>query len=408
MTPYQKYQLQWMIDHDKSLDDLIHELHEYEQECEEKEPLPSLYHLWIQDSGFNGELFVSESEYKDYEGANTEDEEIQNAFKEFLLKEYPSTIIDYYWDQNEQLSSDDLEKILELAQTYKMTFIDSANEYLLSANEPFQTYEYESEIIDENIRKFYDTHLEFPRENAEDLMLDSIFYNTISFNCNIEQLLRNSYPSDLTLYFESDGDIHDNFVSQVSDDYTTKEVHTNYRFNEGYPWYSEHDDTINNIILEEDDPNMDITGVYLTHLNGDHDIDGLTNHRTLQFSEEPVHLYCWGVSDNATQAKKYIDECIEAYQQGLDYEGDGDFFQGKQLVQFMQAIEEENREYGFVLLLTPIVNEHNHEWGGWRWHKWGEYLGHHQIEHEYLNDEDGVDFVFVWKLVAVVKDEGMN
>lgn len=153
---------------------------------------------------------------------------------------------------------------------------------------------------------------------------------------------------------------------------------------------------------------MDITGIYLTHLNGDHDIDELTNHRTLQFSEEPVHLYCWGVSDNATQAKKYIDECIEAYQQGLDYEGDGDFFQGKQLVQFMQAIEEENREYGFVLLLTPIVNEHNHEWGGWRWHKWGEYLGHHQIEHEYLNDEDGVDFVFVWKLVAVVKDEGMN
>ena len=139
MTPYQKYQLQWMIDHDKSLDDLIHELHEYEQECEEKEPLPSLYHLWIQDSGFNGELFVSESEYKDYEGANTEDEEIQNAFKEFLLKEYPSTIIDYYWDQNEQLSSDDIEKILELAQTYKKTFIDSANENILSANEPFQT-----------------------------------------------------------------------------------------------------------------------------------------------------------------------------------------------------------------------------------------------------------------------------
>lgn len=188
----------------------------------------------------------------------------------------------------------------------------------------------------------------------------------------------------------------------------SKEVHTNYRFIEGYPWYSEYDETINNIILEEDDPNMDITGVYMTHLNGDHDIDGLTNHRTLQFSEEPVHLYSWGVSDNATQAKKYIDECIMAYQQGLDYEGIGDFFQGKQLVQFMQAMEEENREYGFVLLLTPIINEHNHKWGGWRWHKWGEYIGHHQIEYEYLNDEDGVDFVFVWKLVAVVKDEGVK
>ena len=185
----------------------------------------------------------------------------------------------------------------------------------------------------------------------------------------------------------------------------SKEFHKTYRFNEGYPWYSEHDDTINNIILEEDDPNIDITGVYLTHLNGDHDIDGLTNHRTLQFHEEPVHLYSWGVSDNATQVKKYIDECIDSYQYGHEYNGVGDFFQGKQLVQFMQAMEEENREYGFVLLLTPIVNEHNHAWGGWRWHKWGEYIGYHQIEHEYLNDEEGVDFVFVWKLIPVVKDE---
>jgi hypothetical protein len=185
----------------------------------------------------------------------------------------------------------------------------------------------------------------------------------------------------------------------------SKKIHKNYFFNEGYPWYSKHDDTINNIILEEDDPNMDITGVYMTHLNGDHDIDGLTNHRTLQFHEEPVNLYSWGVSDNANQVKKYIDECIDAYQYGHEYNGVGDFFQGKQLVQFMQAMEEENREYGFVLLLTPIVNEHNHAWGGWRWHKWGEYIGHHKIEHEYLNDEEGVDFVFVWKLIPVVKDE---
>lgn len=185
----------------------------------------------------------------------------------------------------------------------------------------------------------------------------------------------------------------------------SKKIHKNYFFNEGYPWYSKHDDTINNIILEEDDPNMDITGVYMTHLNGDHDINGLTNHRTLQFHEEPVHLYSWGVSDNANQVKKYIDECIDKYQYGHEYNGVGDFFQGKQLVQFMQAMEEENREYGFVLLLTPIVNEHNHTWGGWRWHKWGEYIGHHKIEHEYLNDEEGVDFVFVWKLIPVVKDD---
>ena len=71
----------------------------------------------------------------------------------------------------------------------------------------------------------------------------------------------------------------------------------------------------------------------------------------------------------------------------------------------MQAMEKENREYGFVLLLTPIVNEHTDSAGTWRWHKWGQYIGHHKIEHEYLNDEEGIDFVFVWELVPVVKDD---
>lgn len=188
----------------------------------------------------------------------------------------------------------------------------------------------------------------------------------------------------------------------------SKEIHTNYHFNEGYPWYSEHDDEFNNIILEEDDPNIDITGVYMTHINGEHDIEGLTNYRTLHFNEKHVQVYCYGVSDNATQVKKYIDECIQTYQRGNNYNGFSEFLYGKEIVQFMQAMEKENREYGFVLLLTPIVKEPNHEWGGWRWHKLGEYIGHHEIEHEYLNDEEGVDFVFLWKLHAVVKDEKVN
>ena len=183
----------------------------------------------------------------------------------------------------------------------------------------------------------------------------------------------------------------------------SKETHTNFKFVTKCPWYSRPDDKFNNIILEEDDQSIDFTGVYMTHLNGDHDIDNLTNHRKLKPHEEPNDLFICGVSDNATQVKKYIDECIHAYQH--DDETDIDkYFDGEDLVQFMIAMEEQNREYGFVLLLTPIINEHNGEWGGWRWHKWGEYIGHHKIKHEYLNDEKGIDFVFTWELIPVVKD----
>ena len=233
MTPYQKYQLQWMIDHDKSLDDLIQELHEYIKEDNEHCDLQLMYQLWQQDTGFNGELFVSENEFNDCEGiTETEDypqqhnhpinyEEIQNAFKEYLLREYPTTVIKYYWDQNDNLSSKVLEEILNNAQTYKWSFTDATNEYLLNASDQFQLYEYEADIINSDIQKFYDEHPEFKHENDDELMLDSIFYNTISFDYNVDRLLKNSCPSDLTLYFRLNGDIHDNFVSQVSNDDTT-------------------------------------------------------------------------------------------------------------------------------------------------------------------------------------------
>lgn len=185
----------------------------------------------------------------------------------------------------------------------------------------------------------------------------------------------------------------------------SKKTHTNFRFLTNCPWYSQTNKSFNNIILEEDNPDMDFTGVYMTHLNGNHDIDNLTNHRILKYKEEPVHLRLYGVSDNATQVKNYIDECINVYQHSDTHDEANEYRKGKLLVRFMQAMEKENRDYGFVLLLTPIVNEHTDSAGTWRWHKWGKYIGHHEIEHEYLNDEEGVSFVFVWHLIPVVKDD---
>lgn len=186
----------------------------------------------------------------------------------------------------------------------------------------------------------------------------------------------------------------------------SKETHTNFAFNTERPWFSKHNPEVNNIILEEDDTNTDFTGVYMMDLGGHYDIEELTNFRRMKYSEQPILLHYYGVSDNATQVKNYIDECINVYQHGYTHNDTNEYRKGKRLVRFMQAMEKENRDYGFVLLLTPIVNEHTYSAGTWRWHKWGQYIGHHKIEHEYLNDEEGVDFVFVWHLIPVVKDEG--
>ena len=70
---YQNYQLQWMIDHNYSLNDLIDSLNEYINENSEEyittienKPHINLYNVfkdWEYDSGFNQDLYVCEDEF---------------------------------------------------------------------------------------------------------------------------------------------------------------------------------------------------------------------------------------------------------------------------------------------------------------------------------------------------------
>lgn len=62
MTRYQKYQLQWMIDHDKSLDDLMNSMTEYQYSgCEG--PVVDIFSEWKFNSGFNGEIWACHGEW---------------------------------------------------------------------------------------------------------------------------------------------------------------------------------------------------------------------------------------------------------------------------------------------------------------------------------------------------------
>ena len=66
MTRYQKYQLQWMIDHDKSLDDLMNSMTEYQYSgCEVPvvETVVDIFSEWEFNSGFNGEIWACHGEW---------------------------------------------------------------------------------------------------------------------------------------------------------------------------------------------------------------------------------------------------------------------------------------------------------------------------------------------------------
>lgn len=76
----------------------------------------------------------------------------------------------------------------------------------------------------------------------------------------------------------------------------------------------------------------------------------------------------YGVADNIEQIKEYYKE------------------------------EVDDTEKKYCLALTPVYQEKENKGkgGGWRWHKWGKYIGELDSKCEYLDDEDfGEDFEYV-------------
>lgn len=63
-------------------------------------------------------------------------------------------------------------------------------------------------------------------------------------------------------------------------------------------------------------------------------------------------------------------------------------------------IEESGRL--FVISITPIIKEDQPEQGGWRWHKWGPYIGTHEPQCEYLHDEPEIEKVYVYHIYELL------
>ena len=66
---YQKFQLQWMIDHGFTLEDLIRELTVYAQDCELETPIDVIFEYWESDVGFDAEIYPCYDEWLLNEGA---------------------------------------------------------------------------------------------------------------------------------------------------------------------------------------------------------------------------------------------------------------------------------------------------------------------------------------------------
>jgi len=63
-----------------------------------------------------------------------------------------------------------------------------------------------------------------------------------------------------------------------------------------------------------------------------------------------------------------------------------------------------NSKREFVIFVTPILKSEEPETGGWRWHKWGEYIGMQNPTMEYLADEPNIDKVYVFEVFEKISN----
>ncbi|MGG1671524.1 hypothetical protein ACIFOE_12895 [Paenibacillus sp. NRS-1783] len=60
-----------------------------------------------------------------------------------------------------------------------------------------------------------------------------------------------------------------------------------------------------------------------------------------------------------------------------------------------------NSEKKYVIGLTLVKKEWEPEDGGWRWHKWGEYIGNQSPQCEYIYDEPEIEQVYCYYIYEI-------
>lgn len=133
-------------------------------------------------------------------------------------------------------------------------------------------------------------------------------------------------------------------------------------------------------VAKDNRPLCDLHGVYVCGLNDNHTLESITDYKEARNFDSPLYWCCYGVADNASQVLDYYEHLLTNY---------GDYM----------------NDHKFIITMTPIFREDQPEYGGWRWHKWGQYIGDFEPQCEYLYDEKGIDYVWVFTILEVEECE---
>lgn len=68
---------------------------------------------------------------------------------------------------------------------------------------------------------------------------------------------------------------------------------------------------------------------------------------------------------------------------------------------FMLPVEIIHSEKKYVISMVKLEKKDQPDWGGWRWHKWGEYIGNQSPQCEYLYNEPIIETVWTYHIYEV-------
>lgn len=124
--------------------------------------------------------------------------------------------------------------------------------------------------------------------------------------------------------------------------------------------------------------------------------DGSTDEGVLEYRRLADGVYIGELNLNN------LLELVTEYDEGDWSEGEyGVADNLEQILAHGRSIVESPKE--FILSITPMKKSEQPSEGGWRWHKWGEYIGTQTPTTEYLFDEPLVEEVWVFHFYPIVK-----
>jgi len=129
------------------------------------------------------------------------------------------------------------------------------------------------------------------------------------------------------------------------------------------------------------------TGIYYTGLNFNHRIKLLSTNKI----KDKFESFTFMKRVNGEVDWEYIRKCIKEGKEHKDNYGVCDNYQ--QVLDRYPELNDVNRK--FVLSLCKISKKEN---SGWRWHKWGKYIGVQNSQCEYIDDESEIEEVYVYHI----------